>query len=86
MATHHKHSGGVQRKSKEPPSAATNRFANGVHGASAQLDTAPNMNMPGGGAMPVSAGGPPAAGPGSPAPDASTQLPPGMPPGMMPQR
>jgi hypothetical protein len=79
MATHHKHSGGVQRKSKEPPSSATNRFSNGVNGASAALDSAPQPNMPGGGQ--VAAGGPMQAGPGSPAPDQSVALPPGMPGG-----
>lgn len=76
----HSHHGGIQRRSREPAHANTNIFRGGTNGATSALDVAPDMNQPGGGQ--VSSGGGMPAGPGSPAPDASTQLPPGMPPVM----
>jgi hypothetical protein len=74
--TVHKHHGGVVRRSPAPKhQIATNVLHGGSQSVSPQLDQAPNMAVPGGGAMPAGS-----VGPGTPAPDASTALPQGAPP------
>lgn len=75
------HRGGVVRHSRPPASqrTVTNQLHGGSQSASAGLSQAPQPNMPGGG-VPVSGGQGMPAGPGSPSPDTSVQLPPGMPP------
>lgn len=77
MAVHRHHHGSVIRRSPQPKhQVTTNLLHAGSQSASPQLDQAPNMAVPGG----VTAGQGMPAGPGSPTPDTSVQLPPGMPP------
>jgi hypothetical protein len=77
MTTHHRHHGGIVRRSPEPRGQPTNRLDGGSQSVGATLSQSPTPNMPG---AQVAAGGPMPVGPGSPAPAE-----PVLPPGMMPR-